>query len=517
NEELYTVNTELQSKIEELTTVNNDIANLLKSTEIATIFLDNYLRIRKFTPAIHEQLDLVDSDMGRSITAFSHTLQNVDLADLAKRVLLNLNTIEREVIDIHENYFLMRILPYRTTENMINGVVITFTNINEVKSMAAKNQATAARYKTVFENAIDNISIYDRAGTFLDLNFTYPGYSKQDVMGSKVYDYIPAESLDIVRNSIDEVFETGKSVFYNLDFILPNKDRVYVKAKVSPIIQDGVVAEVAITTRNLSEIKEQEFEILQLNEELEQKVEERTYDLEHANEYLEELNSFLDDFVNGAIHDLRAPILRIKSYVESLSKSQDVASREKTLERVGMASQKLESVLNGLMQFLDFQKNGSHAILNINLKDIFYEVKARFSDQFANIQSNVETDFVSSPNFYYVKPYLVSMVYNLLDNAIKYRNDKRLLEIMVKVEEKEGYVVFSVADNGIGINLERYSHLLFQPFKQIDSKQEGAGIGLSILNNTIKKNGGRIEVESKVGEGTTFTVYIKPYTMLVDV
>ncbi|MGB0931683.1 MAG: sensor histidine kinase, partial [Chitinophagales bacterium] len=104
---------------------------------------------------------------------------------------------------------------------------------------------------------------------------------------------------------------------------------------------------------------------------------------------------------------------------------------------------------------------------------------------------------------------------NLVVNSIKY--GKKDGHTKIGFYDMDGYILIEVADNGIGINLERYSHLLFQPFKQIDSKQEGAGIGLSILNNTIKKNGGRIEVESKVGEGTTFTVYIKPYTMLVDV
>ncbi|MEZ4883632.1 MAG: CheR family methyltransferase [Chitinophagales bacterium] len=516
NEELYTVNTELQSKIEEYTTINNDIANLLKSTEIATIFLDNYLRIRKFTSAISEQLDLVDSDIGRSITTFSHTLKNVDLAGLAKKVLLNLNTIEKEVIDIHDNFFLMRILPYRTSENMINGVVITFTNINEVKSMAAKNLATSSRYKAVFENAIDNLSIYDREGTFLDLNFTFTGYHRDEVIGTIVYDRVTPENKDIIKYAIDKVFETGENVFYNLDFILPHGEVVFIEAKVSPIFRDGNVEEVAITTRDLSDIKARKREIKRLNEELEQKVEERTADLEDANEYLEELNSFLDDFVNGAIHDLRAPILRMKSYVESLSKAKDEADRKKLLERVGMASQKLESVLNGLMQFLDFQKNGSHAILNINIKDIFYEVKTQLTDQLSQLESTIQTDFNDSPNFYYVKPYLVSMVYNVLDNAIKYRDDNRPLEISVKVKEQDGYVVFSVADNGIGIDLERYGHLLFQPFQRIATTREGAGIGLSILNNTIKKNGGKIEVQSELGKGTVFTVHIKPYTMIVD-
>ena len=78
------------------------------------------------------------------------------------------------------------------------------------------------------------------------------------------------------------------------------------------------------------------------------------------------------------------------------------------------------------------------------------------------------------------------------------------------MQQEEDFVVINVSDNGIGIDLNRYGHFLFQPFKRLTVEREGTGIGLSIINSVVRKNGGKIEVESKLGKGTKFKVFIKP-------
>lgn len=135
NEELTTVNTELQQKIEELSKTSSDLNNLLASTEIGTIFLDTSLNIRRFTPAATEFLSLLQTDIGRPVTHLATNMHCDSLADDAKEVLRKLIPKETEVQIRDGRWFVMRILPYRTVENVIAGVVITFVEITRRREM----------------------------------------------------------------------------------------------------------------------------------------------------------------------------------------------------------------------------------------------------------------------------------------------------------------------------------------------------------------------------------------------
>ena len=133
NEELITVNAELQTKIEELTQANNDINNLLSSTEIGTIFLDRYLHIKRFTPATTRIINLIETDIGRPIHHFSTDILYEDLVKDIKEVLKTL-TPKEKVVNIPGNiWYLVRILPYRTITNIIDGITITLIDITELK------------------------------------------------------------------------------------------------------------------------------------------------------------------------------------------------------------------------------------------------------------------------------------------------------------------------------------------------------------------------------------------------
>jgi two-component system CheB/CheR fusion protein len=133
NEELVTVNSELQKKIEELSQANNDINNLFASTEISTIFLDTGLRIQRFTPVTTLVFNLIESDIGRPISDITSNLEYENLPECADRVLTTLEKIEMEVKNKAGSWYNMRISPYRTLENVIEGVVITFLDITRVK------------------------------------------------------------------------------------------------------------------------------------------------------------------------------------------------------------------------------------------------------------------------------------------------------------------------------------------------------------------------------------------------
>jgi two-component system CheB/CheR fusion protein len=135
NEELETVNTELQNKVEQLSEANNDLNNLLSATEIATLFLDNDVKVKRFTPKAAAIFKLIGSDVGRPISDIAHNLQYEELANDVQEVLRNLGKIEKEIQTKDENWFYMRILPYRTVENAIDGVVVTFVDISKQKHL----------------------------------------------------------------------------------------------------------------------------------------------------------------------------------------------------------------------------------------------------------------------------------------------------------------------------------------------------------------------------------------------
>ena len=125
NEELYTVNTEHQLKLDELTTMTNDLSNFLSSTMIGILFVDSNLNIRMFTEYVGREFQLMEHDIGRPIQIFAHSFPDEEIERDCRTVLKDLKSIDREVTAMNGRFYTLRIAPYRTTENSIRGLVIT--------------------------------------------------------------------------------------------------------------------------------------------------------------------------------------------------------------------------------------------------------------------------------------------------------------------------------------------------------------------------------------------------------
>jgi two-component system CheB/CheR fusion protein len=161
NEELTAVNAQLQIKIEELEGTTNDLSNLLSSTDIAVVFLDTNFRIRRYTPAVRNLLELIPSDVGRPLSDLAQKFVDTNLSNDAIAVMERLIPIEREVRSNDHRWYQRRALPYRTSNNHIDGVVITFVDITARKDAEQRTQSAYDRIQAVLEQLPAAVMIVD--------------------------------------------------------------------------------------------------------------------------------------------------------------------------------------------------------------------------------------------------------------------------------------------------------------------------------------------------------------------
>ncbi len=199
NEELATVNNELQTKVLDLSRLNNDMNNLLAGTGIATIFVDHKLRILRFTPTVSQIMNLIPTDVGRPINHIVSNLLNYEtLVNDTQAVLNTLVPLERHVQARDSKWYTMGIRPYRTLENVIEGVVITYTDITEMKLAedALEKAVSVMRLAAVVRDSNDAITVQDLLGRILAWNqgaVRLYGFSEEEALAMKASDRMPAD------------------------------------------------------------------------------------------------------------------------------------------------------------------------------------------------------------------------------------------------------------------------------------------------------------------------------------
>uniref|UniRef100_A0A7C4RRK6 PAS domain S-box protein n=1 Tax=Desulfatirhabdium butyrativorans TaxID=340467 RepID=A0A7C4RRK6_9BACT len=170
NEELYTVNTEYQNKILELTELQNDVDNLLTSSRIGTLLLDENLDIRKYSPEISRLFHVLETDIGRNISHLAHRILDFDPVKAAGKVQRSERPMEQEVRTEDGTWYLVRILPYRIGANRYSGIVMTFVDISQLKKTTEALRETRTRYRALFETMAQGVVYQDRDGHIIDAN-----------------------------------------------------------------------------------------------------------------------------------------------------------------------------------------------------------------------------------------------------------------------------------------------------------------------------------------------------------
>ena len=263
NEEIVTVNTELTSKIDELALAYDDMNNLLASTEIGTIFLDSNLRIKRYTPPMKKIINLIPTDVGRPVQHLSSNLMYDGLVREVKHVLNKLVPFSTPVKSIDGTWYKMQIMPYRTSENVIEGAVITFVDITHEKLLAEELKNAKENYEHLLGMTKTIVYTQDKNLTYTSIASIQPDFQFSAMVGKKDADFFSEEDAAKLEKIKKEVLLKGKSLRENIPLKIGNTQRFY-DLMVRPLYKDGKIEGIACTAIDLTELSEAERELAKL-------------------------------------------------------------------------------------------------------------------------------------------------------------------------------------------------------------------------------------------------------------
>ncbi|HEY8399787.1 MAG TPA: ATP-binding protein [Cytophagaceae bacterium] len=260
-------------------------------------------------------------------------------------------------------------------------------------------------------------------------------------------------------------------------------------------------------------VKERTRQLSEINQALEKEVAERVKAemiLKEKNDELSKINSDLDNFVYAASHDLKAPISNIEGLISVLENELNSEKREvkEILHLVNQSIAKFKGTIQDLSEIGKVNKSFTDDVVDIDLFSLVEEIKLSINDMLLSNKAEIVVDCERKPCLKFSKANLKSILYNLLSNAIKYRHPHRVPKVYVYCGCENGEVVIKVRDNGLGIE-DCHKDKIFGMFKRLHDHVDGTGVGLYIVKRIIDNNNGRIEVNTKLHEGTEFCIYLK--------
>lgn len=265
-------------------------------------------------------------------------------------------------------------------------------------------------------------------------------------------------------------------------------------------------------TRDLTERKAFEENLQQMNKELEHKVEERTEQLKATVDELTKINNDLDNFIYTASHDLKAPVSNIEGLFQGLfeelgneaKNNENVVSIKKMIEA---SITRFQKTITQLTHIAKIQKELTEDAELVDLNEVVTDVEINIHDLIVRNNAEINCNFNGYSSIKFVRKNIYSIFYNFISNGIKYKSPERKPVITIVAGQEGNYRVFSFTDNGLGLKEENQAKM-FTMFKRFHDHVEGTGVGLYIVKKVIDNAGGKIEVNSKEGEGTTFKIYL---------
>ncbi len=500
NEELLTVNYELKNKVEETDKVNDYLSNLIASTDIATVFVDRNLHIRWFTPRATDLFNMLPVDTGRSLLDITHRLDYPALADDARAVVNGEHIIEREIGGQDHHGYLARLLPYRSSEQKIDGAVLTFIDISKSRAAEERVRLGEERMRVVAESTHDfAIIVLDEQGLITDWNtgaaLIY-GHDKADVLGQHYQlifseddrqHGIPEQDLQAARandRSQDERWHMRK-----------DGSRFYASGEISRLKGNSLRGFVKIA-RDLTGHK-------------------RLHD-EQSKQLAESQSSshMKDEFFAIMSHELKHPLNLIQLNAEILRRLPSIAHVAVASKAVGTIREAVSSQARIIDDLLDVARIRTG---KLKLKTEPVDVAAIVEGIHAVViseqpASSVVFERPADGLTLYIdgdSTRLEQVIWNLLNNALKFSPPGSPIRLSLSHDETQ--VSLSVIDQGIGLTADSLEHI-FDLFSQAATQsghqaREGLGIGLSLVRQLVEAHGGTVRAYSAgLGMGCTFTV-----------
>jgi two-component system CheB/CheR fusion protein len=499
NEELTTVNQELKIKIEELGLTNNDFQNFINATDIGTIFLDRGLRVKFSTPLARAVFNLLESDTGRPLTDITSRIRYKRIYEDVQTVLDRLQTIEREVETEDGRWHLMRMLPYRSTDNHIGGVVITFQDITERQRAELQVRQSEERLRLLIDSALDYAiftmtedGIVDSWNPGAERMF---GYSADEIIGKTANILFTPEdrAAGAHQGELTEARRSGRAA----------DERYHVRKNGTRFFCSGVTRRLgggglgfAKIARDLTTQRESADALEAAHSDLERRVRARTAELEdeiksHASAK-ETVTNLLHRVVNAQederrriardLHDhLGQQLTALRLALERHQLKGDEAARADLDEALGLTRQIGKDVdfLAWELRPAALDELGLAAALPhfVNEWSLHVGVPAEFHlHGFEGGQLPPTTEIA----FYRIAQ-------EALNNVAKHAHASR---VDVLLAGDSGYVVLVVEDDGVG-------------FDFTDAGRDGRGLGLAGMQERASLVGASVQIESTPGKGTS--------------
>lgn len=489
NEELTTVNYELKETIDEVRRANSDLRNLISSTDIATIFLDRGLRVKRYTPRTKEFFNIIATDIGRPLEHLTHKLDYGRLtADLAE-VLERLQPIEREVRTSDNHWYMVRVFPYRTEDDHIDGAVLTFVDITERRQMEHARRESEERLSSIVDLALDAIISIDADERIVLFNqaaekiFRCPA---AEALGSPIERFIPARLRAAHAQHVrefDQSGETRRSINRRgaINGLRADGEEFPIEASISRVESGGK----KLFTVILRDLTERERAAA-----------------------LQETDRRKDEFLALLSHELRNPLQVLRGVFDIQNRSDNPERMARIWSMAERQADQLHRLVDDLLHVsrisqgkLDLRKQRVSLTSVVNL--------ALESSRPALDQAGHTLTVILPPETVYLdadSARLAQVLTNLLDNAAKYTGPGG--RISLNAARNGGQIVIRLRDNGKGIAPE-FLPYVFDMFKQAETRRGGLGIGLSLVKQFVEMHGGQVRAHSAgEGQGSEFVVQL---------
>jgi signal transduction histidine kinase len=343
---------------------------------------------------------------------------------------------------------------------------------------------------------MDDFAIYD---TTIEFMFALQATKKSldDAIGiSKELEEKVEERTHELKAKNDEILAQNEEFIQQQDQL--NKQSLYLAEKNRKLQR----------ARELIHNKNRELKLHSIN--LKHEVEQRTQDLIYINSELLNQNNQLEQFAFIVAHNLRAPIARILGLINVLKMEELInEDNEFYIENIHLSTLRLEEVIMDLNRILDIKKGMHHAYEFISLEKKTKKIIEMLHTQLNESNADIHFNFTKADQLCAVSSYVENILYNLISNAIKYRDPEREISITLTTERTDDRICLSIKDTGLGMNLEKNKDNLYKLYKRFHTHVEGKGIGLYMVKTQVDAMGGKIEMETQPGKGTTFKIYFR--------